>query len=118
MKRLLSPILLSSLLLAGCGGPRFDATSEATAKASMERMSSGMSTAEKEEFGKDVMTVVMGDAMQTALSSMANAVQLPKGEIAKPASTLMFTSINGLTRAEIHAKAEQVRKEFAAKAAR
>jgi hypothetical protein len=115
MKRLLSPALIAALLLSGCGAPKFDATTEASAKASMEAMTAGLSSTEKEEFSRDVMSVVMMDGLQAAFRSMAKGVQAPNESSPKFGSAEMFRPIQGLTRAQIHAKAEEKRKEFGMK---
>lgn len=100
-------VLFVALAVVGCGTARFDATSEESAKASIDRLSAGMTKEQKEELAKDVMAVVFVDGMQQVVKNAFTPGQ--KRELSK---TDMFRSIHGMTAAEIHTKAEQVRREM------
>ncbi len=101
-------VLFVALAVVGCGTARFDATSEDSAKASIERLSAGMTKEQKEELAKDVMAVVFVDGMKQVFKN-----GLTPGKKPEFSKTEMFRSIHGLTAAEIHAKAEQVRNDMA-----
>jgi hypothetical protein len=111
MKRLTAPVravsALCLLTLAGCGAARFDATDDASAEASMKTMGAGMSDQQKEEFQADCMAVVM----PTALNSALGAAFSTEGEtpVAARGANVM-KPLHGLTVAQIHAQAEEVRK--------
>jgi hypothetical protein len=93
------------LAVAGCGGPpRFDATNDDTAKASVDRMKAGLSEAQRYALAKDMATVAMPALMKQAFSRMG----ADKGGKIGPAEAMK--PLHGLTAAEIHERAEGVRK--------
>ncbi len=53
-----------SFVLAACGAPTIDASSEEAMKASMEEVTKDMTEAEKAEFGAAMMAVSMKVAME------------------------------------------------------
>jgi hypothetical protein len=115
MKTFAMVLLSSSLLfLAGCGSPRFDASSDAAVDASMERLSKGMTQEEKEKFGQAVTTLTMINGLSTAFDTLTG--QGP----ATPATvkTELFKPLDGLTAAEIVARAESKTREFEERARR
>lgn len=98
--------------------PTFDATSEATIKDSLTRMSKGMSEDDKKGFAADCMAVAMfsgpngGNFGEMMRKSMASAFS--RGE--KPApewqTAEIMKPLHGLTVSQIHAKAEEVRQRI------
>src|SRR5262245_48744180 len=100
------------LLAAGCSNAsRLDATNEETLKRSMEAMQTGMSEQQKKEFVGDCMTVVLPDAMKNAFQGAFNMDK--KADPMNGAQ--LFKSLHGLTAAEIHKKAADVRGQMGAK---
>jgi hypothetical protein len=91
-----------SLVVAGCGGgaPRIDASTDETARASLDRMRAGLSKAQRDALAGDISTVAMPAMIKRALASR----NMSEG----PAVSLK--PIDGLTAAEIHEKAEAIRK--------
>jgi hypothetical protein len=100
MNRSIACLLVLLAMVAGCGGePRFDATDEATAKASVDRMTAGMTAAQKDEFTKSMTTVMVAPAL--------------KGGVPKDQSpNSLRKPLHGMTAAEITAKAESIRAEL------
>lgn len=96
------------LLTTGCSkAPTLDASTDEDLKRSLEKMTEGMSQEEKEQFGQDCMTVVLPEMMSKAFS---NAFK--RDMAAEPSSAEMLKPLDGLTVAEIHAKAEVIRAGF------
>lgn len=104
------------LLLTGCGAPRVDATSEATLKTTLEKMTAGMSDDEKKAFGADCMTVAFfsgpdggnfGKMLTQGMSAALKGDKSPKMDTPE-----IMKLLHGLTVAEIHAKAEEVRQRM------
>jgi hypothetical protein len=103
--RLATFALAIAMMAPGCGQPRFDASTAETAKASMERLSAGMNLEQKTALGKDMATVLMVDGLKTAFDSAFGT-----SGSAPPDKVAAFRSLHGLTAAEIHDKAEAIRK--------
>jgi len=95
MHRLL--ILLLLVVLVGCGAPRFDGSSQKAAEASIEAMSAGMSEEESQQLAASVVTILFTENLARAFSGQ------------KPTDAEIYASLDGLTAAEIIAKAEQIR---------
>jgi hypothetical protein len=106
-----APIVALSLALAvaGCsdGAPRIDASTDQTARASLERMRAGLSEAQRDALAGDIATVAMPAMIKRAFAS-GNMGEGPAVSL-KP--------IDGLTAAEIHERAEAIRKSRGAPAA-
>ncbi|HUT33277.1 MAG TPA: DUF6694 family lipoprotein [Planctomycetota bacterium] len=101
-------VLCLAFLSAGCGNTaRMDTSSDEAVKKSIEKMTAGMTDDEKKEFIADCMAVVFPDMMRSAFEG---AFGERKEEIATRAA--LFQPLDGLTVAEIHAKAEQARAAF------
>ena len=58
-------------LLAGCGAPRFDATSEATANASLKAIGAALGDDGKRQLSVDLMTVSMPQIMKGSFARKA-----------------------------------------------
>lgn len=110
MRKRLGGILI--LLVCGCGvggPPRFDGSSQAAANKSVDRLSAGMTQAQKEEFGRDVLALTALPAMRAAFKGgISKAAAAPA-----PDPVVYFKPIDGLTAAEIHEKAKATRAELA-----
>jgi hypothetical protein len=120
MKTFATVVLSSSLLfLAGCGAPRFDASSDAAVDESMERLSKGMSQDEKEKFGQAVTALTMMDGLSKAFGVLTG--QEPATPAPATPGTLkadLFKPLQGLTAAEIVARADGKTREFEERARR
>jgi hypothetical protein len=94
------------LVLASCNETkRVDGSSEEKMRASIEQMRKGLSDAEKEALGKDMMPVAFADVN---LFQAGHAPDLFQQQ--------MRDRLNGKTREEIHQLAEDVRKRMEANA--
>ena len=85
--------------------PRLDASSEARLRASLERMTAGMSDAQKKEFYADCIELTLPDTMKSAfqLTFLHDRPLWSNGP-------RMFKPLKGMTAAEIHRKAEGARR--------
>jgi hypothetical protein len=105
MLRVIAPLLV--LIVAGCSGqPRLDTSSDAAFKSSLDRMSKGMTAEESKQLVEDVMTVAFAEAIN---------VPRPRNDGEKQPAARVVASLNGLTAAEIHARAEELRRAKAGK---
>jgi hypothetical protein len=96
-----------ALPLAGCGGaPRFDASSDAAARASVERMKSGLSPEAQKQLDDDIAAVALPGVMATAFRALSGMVGGPPPDAADVAAA--FRPLDGLTASEIHEKAEAI----------
>lgn len=85
--------------------PRLDATSEGSLEASLQRMTTGMSDARKREFFEDCMDLTLPDTMKSAFQRAF----LRNGPPAASGPRL-FKPLHGMSAAEIHRKAKEVRR--------
>ncbi len=92
MKRAM--LLIGVLLIAGCGEPTFDASSDAAERASVERMTRDLSPTDKQRF----LRGVLGDAMKSAARARRAGKTQSASESAK--------SLHGLTAQQIMAKGD------------
>ncbi len=102
---------LASLMrvpVAGRNEPRVDGSSDAAARASMDKMAEGLDDAEKKAFYSDCAVLGMGDMMKSAFGAIRRGQEPPKD-----LSPLRL--LDGMTRAEIHAGAEARRADSNAK---
>jgi hypothetical protein len=101
----LAAAVLLSLATVGCdGSPRFDISNEESAKASIEKLSAGMSPTQRQTFAKDMATVLSQDGVKKAVQ------ETEKNRTAAPADkTAIYKPLHGLTAAELHDKAEAIR---------
>jgi hypothetical protein len=100
----LATIFLATMV-GGCGGaPTFDASSDKTANKSMEVMTAKLPDAEKKQFAADTMTLVSPAFMKSAMASAFSKTAKPDTSAAG-----VFKPLHGLTRAQIHEQAEQIR---------
>ena len=104
--RLRCTVFLLMLAIAGCGGgPKLDASSQATYEASRKAMESGMTDTQKRKFAADVMVVLGPEAAE---ANMKKTFSKDKNQ---PASspTDMYKPLQGMTVEQIQAKAEEIR---------
>ncbi len=101
-------LLLATITATGCGAPRLDATSEETLKTSMDKMTSGMDDAAKKSLAADVTSIVMKDTLRKFLTKGTNKVD----KVDKVDKLSLMKSVDGLTVAEIRAKADATRAEL------
>lgn len=101
MPRLL--ILIAVFSLAGCGQQRIDGSSAEAAKASAEVMKEDMSDAERAAFEEALRVVVVNKAMPGG-NWLANAGKPPEQAVGE-----MLGELNGLTAAELIAKADAIK---------
>jgi hypothetical protein len=114
-------VLLSSslLFLAGCGAPRFDASSDAAVDASMDRLSQGMSQEEKEKFGQAVAALTVMDGLSMAVSALeGKGPAMPVPTTPGMAKIELFKPLDGLTADEIIARADGKTRELEERARR
>ena len=85
--------------------PRLDASSEASLEVSLQKMTAGMSNAQKKEFLADCMELTLPNTMKSAFERAF----LSNGP---PATTgpRMYRPLQGMNAAEIHRKAEGIRR--------
>ncbi len=104
------PVLLLGAALVGCGGPadapRFDNTSGATRKASMERMVAGMDGEAKRSLASDITSIVITQALRTAIAQGKAGLDQGSGVTDGPQD---MKPLHGPSAAEIRAKAEAMR---------
>ena len=97
---------LTLILLVGCGGtPRIDASSDAALASSIKSINSSLSEDGKKEFAGDCTTILMTTALKSAFGG---AFGKEKGQA--PEKTDLFKSLDGMTAAEVHARASDIRK--------
>lgn len=91
-------VLLLAVTLFGCGGePRMDATTDATTKESIRRMTAGLPLEKKQEFMRSVMTLSLWPAAR-------------RGEGREsPGTAETMKPLHGMTVGEVNAKAAAVR---------
>ena len=101
---ILASLLLSLILCTGCGGPaRLDSSNQVKLKASFDRLTAKMSPSQKRQFIADCMETVSSERSRTALkNTVATEMDVVK-------NSHLFSTINGLTAAEIHLRAERRR---------
>jgi hypothetical protein len=97
--------VLLAVLATVAETPRLDATSEGRLEASLEKMTTGMSDARKKEFFEDCMDLTLPDTMKSAFQRAF----LRNGPPAASGPRL-FKPLHGMSVAEIHRKAEEVRR--------
>jgi hypothetical protein len=112
----LASCCLVAALLAGCGSgaPRVDTSSEANLKTSLEKIKGGMNDDERRQFASDTVALMMPDMEKNAAQNQSQPAA-PNKSPSAPSQTEFFKSMNGMTAAEIHAKAEAIRQEAKAK---
>jgi hypothetical protein len=100
-------VLFVALVDVGCGtAAQFDATSEESAKTSIERLGVGLTEEQKKELSSDIDTIALMDGVKQAFQE--GFVPGPKSKLSK---TEIFRPLHGLTVAEIHARARVLRRE-------
>jgi hypothetical protein len=103
-----TPLIIAvffTVLAAVLETPRLDASSEASLETSLQRMTSGMSDAQKKEFRADCMDLTLPDMMKSAfqLAFLSNRPPASDGP-------RMFRPLQGMNAIEIHRKAEEARR--------
>jgi hypothetical protein len=103
-----TPLIIAvffTVLAAVLETPRLDASSEASLETSLQRMTSGMSNAQKKEFRADCMDLTLPDMMKSAfqLAFLSNRPPASDGP-------RMFRPLQGMNAIEIHRKAEEARR--------
>jgi hypothetical protein len=103
-----SPVVIAVcfvVLAAVLETPRLDASSEASLATSLQRMTSGMSDAQKKEFHADCMDLTLPDMIKSAfqLAFLSNRPPASDGP-------RMFRPLQGMNAMEIHRKAEEARR--------
>ena len=85
--------------------PRLDASSEVTLGDSLQRMTAGMSDAQKKEFLADCVELTLPDTMKSAfqLAFLSNGPAASNGP-------RMYKTLQGMNAQEIHRKAEAARR--------
>lgn len=99
MKKIL--IVLAVVMLSGCfGSAKFDATSEATIKASAKKIAESLPERQRKEFGKAIMYFTVGGS--AGFKSMMGAAFAGKEDVAKVTMfTINIKAIDGLTGEQI-----------------
>lgn len=107
MKLRLWVICASAAILAGCGEPKLDGSSEQAMKQSVEKVSSKLEPGKQAEF-KEALQVVAFSQMN--LGALMNGEQTPEGVAGK-----MYSELDGKTANEVIAKAAAIKAERAAR---
>lgn len=107
MKLRLWVICASAAILAGCGEPKLDGSSEQAMKQSVEKVSSKLEPGKQAEF-KEALQVVAFSQMN--LGALMKGEQTPDGLAGK-----MFSELDGKTADEVIAKAASIKAERAAR---
>ena len=103
-------LLLSLLVLAGCGGgPTLDATDAKSYEVSTKAMTANMSDNQKRQFAKDVMDALGPGAAQVA---MKNTFSKDKSATS---ATDMYKPLHGKTADQIQAMAVENREKLGKK---
>ena len=97
------PAALVLGILTGCGSAkRLDATDDETLKTSMAAMKASMNEADSKQFQADVQTAAsLGPSKEATIPGVTRQKQ------SKPIDK--FKPLDGMTAAEIHSKAEEIR---------
>lgn len=112
MRRFVAAIALglASGTADGCGGvggsPRFDASTEEAAHASIEAMKAGLGDDARKRLADDLATFTP-TRPDAALTGARKKARAKSAAVDKP--NVIFKPLDGLTAAEIHDKAEQTR---------
>jgi long-subunit fatty acid transport protein len=106
MRRTRTQIIMAALVLGtltGCGSAkRIDATSQETLKTSMAAMKASMNEADSKQFQADVTTVqTLGTVKEDVAPGLTSKKQKTALDTFKP--------IDGMSAADIHARAEELR---------
>lgn len=102
MGTITSFLVVLLLAVPGCSRPpRMDASTDESAKASVEKMTAGMTEEQKKEFLADAAVLMAKDA----------ADRFGTESKRRTTRTELYQPLHGLTVAEIHAKAEELRKK-------
>ena len=103
----LAVALATAFAISGCGGPaRLDTASEESLKASKKAMTFGMTNEQQEEFADDLRAAVLLDE----LGKMGVGQKSTMFQMDEPNELEMFKPLHGMTAAQIHTKAEEVRR--------
>jgi hypothetical protein len=103
-----TPVIIAvffAVLAAVLETPRLDASSEASLETSLQRMTSGMSDAQKKEFHADCMDLTLPDMMKSAFQYAFLSNRPPASD-----GPRMFRPLQGMNAMEIHRKAEEARR--------
>lgn len=104
MRRFIALALLAGLI-AGCGEPKVDGSSEEAFKGSISKVAESLPSDQREKFRSDVMLLALQNMdFRKVLQGQKNAEDMP-GD--------MYAALNGMTAKEISAKAEVLRAERA-----
>jgi hypothetical protein len=87
---------------------QLDASSKDSLNDSMQKMTANMTDVQKKQFAADSMTLTMSTMMKSAFQGAFS-----KGSPRAPNETEMFKTLHGLTADEIHAKADEIRRNMA-----
>jgi hypothetical protein len=99
--------------VAQASSPRMDTSSKESLGESMQQMAVNMTDEQKKQLTADFMTLTMPELMKTAFQS-AFSKESPRA----PDETEMLKPLHGLTADEIHARAEEVRRNMATERAK
>jgi hypothetical protein len=103
-----TPVIIAvffAVLAALLETPRLDASSEASLETSLQRMTSGMSDAQKKEFHADCMDLTLPDMMKSAFQYAFLSNRPPASD-----GPRMFRPLQGMNAMEIHRNAEEARR--------
>lgn len=99
MKRL-AFIGLTAALLAGCGEPKLDGTSEEAFKKSVANVAQSLSEDKRQQFGTDLKVVTLANVdMASVLAGKANTDDV---------STAIFSHLNGKTAEQVSTEAARI----------
>jgi hypothetical protein len=99
---------LPLVMLAGCSGePQLDTSSNESFKASLYRMGKGMTGQQRKQLDRDVFTLALTQGLADAFSGAQDRADKKAGDLP---SVNLLRVLNGMTAAEVHAKAEDVRR--------
>ncbi|CAM3311979.1 hypothetical protein BZK31_04165 [Pseudomonas floridensis] len=93
-------LLLSALILSGCGKPKLDGSSNEALQQSISKVVAGMSEEEKNQFKEDLQVVAMTNLDLRAVFTGQSSTDLAKQN--------MLTSLDGKTAAEVGVEAKRI----------
>ncbi|WP_301154499.1 DUF6694 family lipoprotein [Metapseudomonas otitidis] len=100
MSRKLVVLVVAAALLVGCGESKIDGSSEAAAKASIEKIAAGLPAEKKEAFKEAIQVVAFQELDIGAVFSGKKTADAIAGD--------MYKALDGQTAAQVIAKAETI----------
>ena len=101
-------IIVLALILAACGEPKIDASTEESMKSSMEQIKARMTTEERAEFEKAAQVVLMTEVdFKEMMQAALRGEEFDSEQVASD----MKNRLDGMTAADILSEAERIKSE-------